>query len=500
VRRVAAIVAADLRIRFRRASTAVVFLLLSALAYVWVPDPASGNTLLVLEGRRALYNSAAIALGTASLATIFIGLVGFYVISNAVRRDVVSRCGFVIASTTMRGSEYLFGKFAGNVVFLSTFMVGFMLSSMAMLLVRGEAPLQPLVFMWQYALLVPPAVMFVSGLALLFESIAFLSGKFGDVLYFFVWVASVGVIAAMHDGKTGVGWAAYFDFTGFGFLLDTLRRTLNSTSVSLGHTNYDMTKSVFVFSGLRLAPEWVMPRIVATLSPILLVFTALPFFHRFDPARVKAAAQKSGRNWLSRIGMLGKPLTRVLAIGGGPARTDAFMTVASSPGILLIAIVLAIASVTVDVLPIAVAAAAVLIADISCREKRAGTTALVFTTPRIKTGFVLWKFASAVIVASIVLIVPALRAMNAYVVVGILFIAGVSTLLGVVSANPKTFIVLFLTFWYIVVNDKGKTAALDFAGFGGVATPEVAVSYLVVSMVALAGAEAFHRIDLRRNW
>jgi hypothetical protein len=43
---------------------------------------------------------------------------------NALRRDILSRCGYVIASTTMRNSEYLAGKFAGNVVFLSVFTAG----------------------------------------------------------------------------------------------------------------------------------------------------------------------------------------------------------------------------------------------------------------------------------------------------------------------------------------------------------------------------------------
>ena len=131
--RLRAVIAADLRIRFRRVSTLVIFLLLSATAYVWVPDPAAGRRCSCSAAGARCYNSAAIAVGTASLATIFIGLAGFYVVSNAIRRDVTSRCGFVIASTTMRGTEYLFGKFAGNVVFLATFMAGFMVTSMAML-------------------------------------------------------------------------------------------------------------------------------------------------------------------------------------------------------------------------------------------------------------------------------------------------------------------------------------------------------------------------------
>jgi len=150
--RIGAIVAADVRIRFRRLSTLVIFLLLSAMAYAWVPAPSTGRALMQVEGKRAVYNSAAVGMATAALATIFIGLVGFYVISNAIGRDARSRCGFVIASTNVGSFEYLVGKFAGNLVFLTTFTLGFMCSAMAMVLVRGEAPLQPLIFATQYAL------------------------------------------------------------------------------------------------------------------------------------------------------------------------------------------------------------------------------------------------------------------------------------------------------------------------------------------------------------
>ena len=94
-------------------------------------------------------------MGTASLGMIFVGLFGYYVISNAIRRDVVTRCGVIAASTPMRSGEYLLGKFLGNLVFLATFVCGFMLSSMVMLAVRGEARLEPFVFIEQYLLLTP---------------------------------------------------------------------------------------------------------------------------------------------------------------------------------------------------------------------------------------------------------------------------------------------------------------------------------------------------------
>src|SRR6266508_1563444 len=123
------IAAADARIRFRRTSTVVIFLLLSAIAYVWVPDPSTGRALMRIEGRRAVYNSATIAMATALLGTLFIGLAGFYVVSNAVRRDAQSRVGAIIAATPLRSGEYIAGKFLGNALFLATFFCGFMLVS-----------------------------------------------------------------------------------------------------------------------------------------------------------------------------------------------------------------------------------------------------------------------------------------------------------------------------------------------------------------------------------
>ena len=509
--RIRAVIAADLRIRLRRPSTLVIFLLLSALAYVWVPAPSTGSTLIAFGGRRAIYNSAAIAVGTASLATIFIGLAGYYVVSNAIRRDVASRCGFVIASTTMRGTEYLIGKFAGNVVFLATFMSGFMVTSMAMLLVRGEAPLQPLVFIWQYLLLVPPTVMFVSAVAIFFESVPWLSGKFGDVAYFVLWAASLGVVASKVNGGVP-GVAAYFDFSGFGFLLDSLRHTMSTREMSIGHTSYDMAKPPFIFAGLRLSRAWVMPRVAATLSPMLLVLAARPFFHRFDPARVRGVAQKGARNWLARIGAIARPLTRnlraVLPHGGdslmSAARTDAVLTVSAMPIILVAAVVFALTP--RGAMPFAFAAAAVLISDVACREKRAGTIGLIFTAPRLKAGFVRWKLMSAAMTMSIVLFVPALRLILArpaaapQLLTAIAFLTAFATLLGIVSANPKTFLVLFLTFWYVVVNDNAHTPALDFAGWSGIATPAVLASYLLVTIIAIVAAELYHRADLRTNW
>jgi hypothetical protein len=504
IQRLVAIVRADLLIRFRRPSTLVVFLLLSAFAYVWIPDPSTGRAIMQMGDQRVVYNSAALGVATAMLANLFIGLAGFYVVSNAIRRDVQSRCGFVIASTTMRAGEYLLGKVLGNIVFLSTFVGGFMATSMVMQLVRGEAPLEPLVFAKQYLVLVPPAIVMVSVLAILFESIPFLSGKFGDVAYFFVWAIGLGAVGAASSGKAP-GFVSLFDSSGF----SVMRALMPTDHLAIGASPFDAAKGTFLFEGLNPSAGWIGTRVAATVWPLLLIGVAIVFFHRFDPARLKNAMKKTSRNWLTRAGNLAKPITRALWSAGvpsragsifGAARIDALMAMTSTP--LTIVLVAVFALMGRDALPIAFAAAAVLIADVASREARAGTLGLLYSAPRLKSQFVLWKFLAAFFVAVIVLAGPLARNVSTILPLlgGILFIAAFATALGVISSNPKTFVVLFLTFWYVVVNDHGRSRALDFAGFYGAVPPAVMAAYAGMAVAALIVAQLVYAARLRRVW
>jgi hypothetical protein len=497
IERIAAIVRADFLIRFRRPSTVIIFLLLSGFAYVWVPDAATGRTLMQINGARVLYNSAAIGMGTSMLASIFIGLFGFYVVSNAVRRDVNSRCGYVIASTTMRTGEYITGKFLGNVVFLTTFIAGYMAASMAMLLVRGEAPLEPLIFMKQYAIVTPSTIVFISVAAIVFESIPWLSGRFGDVFYFFVYAASLGIVVTMMV-RGGVGMARYFDVSAFGYLMEQMQRNFHTQAISIGASSFDPGKAPLIIDGFHLAGDAWATRLVSTITPIPMLLLARVFFHRFDPARIRAAGAKGKRGWMRSFNALAKPFARVFAAipVRGAALTDAMITFAITPfaGIALIGITIA-ALASAKSLPITFAIAAIFIADIASRDRRAGTISLISASPRLRENIVPWKFASSSIVAALLLIAPLIRNPIS-VIVGILVIAAASTSLGIISGNPKTFIVLFLTFWYVVVNDHGKTKSLDFAGFYAAPAMGVIAMYVGIAIALIVAAAIVHRSRL----
>ena len=157
-------------------------------------------------------------------------------------------------------------------------------------------------------------------------------------------------------------------------------------------------------------------------------------------------------------------------------------------------------------LPFAFAACAIALADIACREKRAGTTALVYAAPGLRAKFVAWKFASTMLVRRRSWPSPSPAASHSVpssavpLLVSVLFLSAASTALGIVSSNPKTFIVGFLTFWYIALSDKGASPALDFADWFGKTTPAVTAAYAGIALAFLTLAQLFHVWELRRKW
>ena len=92
LQRLIAIVRADFLIRLRRPSTVVVFLLLSAIAYLWVPAPSTGRALMQIKDQRVLYNSASIAMATANIAS-----------RSTSRRSSAASCSTASARTRITG-------------------------------------------------------------------------------------------------------------------------------------------------------------------------------------------------------------------------------------------------------------------------------------------------------------------------------------------------------------------------------------------------------------
>lgn len=518
-RRIRDVLWADFLVRIRKPATVVIFLVLCFSAYLWVPDPSAGYALISVHGQRVLYDSPAMAFATGVLYSLLMTLFGFFIVKGSIEIDSRSRCGLVIASTPTASWEYLLGKILGNVLFLTTLAVGFMLSSMVMQLVRGEASLDPIPYLVYYALLVPPGIMFVSSVAVLFESTARLAGRAGEVLYFFLWTLLLGVSIAWHTQGANPG--LYFDYTGVGFLEQMLRDMMGSDGVSIGAALYDPTKDPIVFGAARVKTAWILPRIVSTITPLLLLVPATVLFHRFDPSRTRVTHGRRGPGFVGRLsGLARRPVSLAfsrLASGLGRRRslTGAIVSeallilllhplAATALGFLtLISGIAPLGLLTSGVLPAIFAVLAVMLAGASSREHRSGTVALTASIPRLERHYLTWKLGAALVIGLTFLAVPAIRigiaAPNRLlsVVVGLLFTVAGAMALGLITRTPKAFLVLFLSFWYVVLNDGGRTPWLDFAGFFGSATSSTHLLYAALAILVLSLAQAI--VAFRRH-
>jgi hypothetical protein len=170
----------EARVRLRRLSTLVTLLAVVALSWMMISDPADGQTLISVRGARVLYTSSAMALGSAALATLLLTLAGFYLLRGRVAEDLRSGTGSVIGASANGGALFVVARWCGGVLYLAALVGAFMATVLLCHVVRGDGPIEPLVYLQTYALVLGPMILFTASCATLFDAWAPLMGKKGD--------------------------------------------------------------------------------------------------------------------------------------------------------------------------------------------------------------------------------------------------------------------------------------------------------------------------------
>jgi hypothetical protein len=522
--RISAIIRTDILFRFRRTAALVTLLLVAAGVYLIVPDIKGGMTLMQIKGHRVLYNSATVALGTGMFCSIFLSLVGFYVVSNSFRRDIASRVAFILAATRVTNTEYIAGKFCGNVLYLASLMLACMLSAMVMFLIRGEGALQPEVFLVTYLWLTIPPIAFCSAAALTFESVPGLSGRIGDVVFFIVLVTALGVTAPASETNPHGAFLNAFDVVGVLPVLAQLKEQFHTQSWSIGSSPFDASLQPIVFPGISWGSQAIISRLLALIFPVTLLVVARLAFHRFNPTRIKSFSSHARRSILARINAMLKPVTgslQPLLLGAqkGQSRTtfldavrvDVFMTLVLSPLTIVALIVFAVLSLSLGVtsiqqalLPAIIVTLVIVLADIVPRDASSRMTSLLFTAPHLKTHYVWWKFAATLSLTFAFTLLPLVRLLlnglpaAISLFVGSCFIAASAVGLGVLSHSQKPFIATFLLLLYISLN-AASSPVLDFAGFHNSASGAVQLGYAVLALGLIVIAHVRHQALIRRQ-
>ena len=508
--RLGAVLQTDLRARLRRPAVVVLLAASAVSAVLMIPDPKPGQGLLQVAGARALYSSATLAFATAMVLVLALSFFGFSVAGHALGRDLRSRVGTIVAASPVTDLEYLAGKLLGSMALLAAVAVGFMVACMAMQVVRGEGPLEPLTYLSHYAVLSLPCIAWVAMLSLLFECAPGLSGRFGDLLYLLVWSASIP--SGFEGWKPGgPKLLRVFDYMGFGFAIRQVEAIVGTSQFTIGYAPGDPTKPPIHFPGLSFPPDALAARAASLVAPLLLFPLALVLFRRFDPARTRAGGRGRfalpaglGRlvAWLVRP--LLSPLARVAPDVALTFRARPLLAVAALAG-AAVSLGLPAADVRVGLLPVVFVLVSLALADHATRERSAGLLGVVYAAPGRRERFAPWKLAGALGVALVIGGVPAVRLLSAEpragvsALVGLAFLAAGSVAAGIASGTPKTFMALALALWYLALSSKGQQPALDYGGWWAAATPAVQFGWLAATLVAVALAVVAQRYRLSRD-
>lgn len=503
----------EIKMRARRLSSLIAFLLTVVLMWQMIVDPKSGNSLLVVEHARVAYTSAALAMGSVTLLSLLMAFVGFYLVRGRSTQDLQLGLGYVIAATPVTARALLWGRLCGGVLYLGLLVLGAMFSVMLLQLVRGEGAIHVSDYLSTYALIALPSIVGAVSFAILFDSIPFLMGRKGDVLYFFIWVfqASLGaMIAESMHGRIGFPLLLVFDSSGLIVNMMNLSVHLHSAVTSNGVTHYDPNLPVVVVTTMSWGAKAISLRLMTAGLNLLPWLLASFLFHRYSPDRLKNATAALGLSFVGRINRRLRFLTVTLQpmLRWAARHPGALSRVVAEVALSLIATPIAIIGIPLALLFSAIlptqalpsfAAATlalwgIMICEISARDARsgiAGMNAIARGGMRdrivrqgaasIFLGFMMtsvilvrWCFAMPLVVCTLIL--------------GVICLAMLASALGSLTNTSRAFLAIFL-FWLYIATQATDLPVLDLLGFNlsaNLRTLTLQIAILVCSGLALS--------------
>lgn len=477
---------ADFLERTRRASFLVMLGLVLYLGYL----VNIGQVTLRLETYRGVFNSAWIGSMMTLVVNFLLGWFGFYLVKGAVARDYETGVGQIMATTPLSRPLYLLGKWLSNMAVLDLMVAVLMLAALAMQIIQRE---DPVIHVW--ALVAPflfvalPFMALVAALAVLFESISWLRGSFGNLVYFFAFIMGIALVAIMFGESVPV-----LDWLGFGVFKTSMAEAAKAAypnysgglALSLVPANGDIQP--FHWDGVSWTLPLLLPRLgILGLALALTLLSSLPFdrFSKSGMPRRKKPAAKALDIPATEASAAGQKSISLTPLSVSPTRfslgrlllAELRLTVRGMPwwwylaalGLVGGSFILPFDSLRSWILPAALLWPLLVWSGLGCREARHATGPIVFSAPRP-----LWNQLPASWLAgfSVSLLMGGGALLRfglagqwtgfAALLVGLLFIPSLALALGVWSGTSKTFEVVYAVFWYLgVLND---VLELDYTG------------------------------------
>jgi hypothetical protein len=256
------------------------------IACTFVPAPDAAYTTVRVGKFVGDYNSSWIGYVTAMMTSMFLSLIGFFLINNSVKKDIETEVGMIIATTRVSNFKYLLSKLISNFMVLLSIMGLVFAMSIAVFFFRSHGfPFEISEFVLPYLFVTVPSLFFISSLAVVGEVFFGKRSVIQYIGFFFLF----NVVVANVQMKRGSDMLTYLDPFGvkvisWGMEKDVKSKYEEDARITSMGFNFSEKREVktFVFDGIQWPIGFLLSRIVWIGFGLLLVFISSKFFHRFD--------------------------------------------------------------------------------------------------------------------------------------------------------------------------------------------------------------------------
>jgi len=429
---------------------------------------------------------------TMALTTSFLlGLVGFYIVKGSVARDYATGVGQIMATTPMSRRLYMLGKWLSNYAVLGITVLILALAGIGMNLWFASGGLDIVALVAPLILIALPWLGLVAAMAVLFESVAWLRGGVGNIVYAVLFMILISAtILPTAAGPAGFTVNPYLDIAGLQIVSDSVTRSAQAVypdamTFSFGSGYVVANPEFFTYNGVQWTTGILVSRLVILLVAVGLVMLAGVLFDRFDPARLRPVKRRAAAPEPAPAPAaepIPVPSTQLTPLSGAGTRFR-FRALLSAELKLLIKgqrwwwyvvaaglVVAQLVSPSDAVLYSLIAAwvwPTLILSGLGCRENQFDTRQIVFSAPRpmsqLPAGWI-----SAVLVIAFLgsgALVRLLLTGDPVAVLGwltaIVFIPSLALALGTLTGSGKAFEALYVLWMYGLTQ---KAAAIDFAG------------------------------------
>lgn len=314
LRRFHAIMLADLRERTRSTRFWVVLALIGAATWWCVPALQTGSVAVSVDDTRGYYSSAWVGLSLGLMYSTILAWLGFYLVRGTLVRDFDTRVWQLLVTTPMTRSGFLLAKWASHMlVFSVVIALGLGVGVIAQWLRAEDRVLDVVELVKPILVLSMPALTLTAFLAVLFDMVPQLRRTGGNVLFFFVWLASFALTSVNMDPSHSQ-WAAQTwlsDASGMTLVQRNLQDQLaqiapglDASNMSIGMSTLGEGAKLFTWIHWDVALRDVGGRLLWVLASIVGILLLAPWLDR-AAARTShqhGAANQSGRRlaWLDR--------------------------------------------------------------------------------------------------------------------------------------------------------------------------------------------------------